>query len=170
MKIRFPGFNTYLLAALLALGAGCKTDEKKEASTLKFHLEVTPDGTDQNSLVPIGRDGAFTVNVQKDAFLNEGLIAKASVVNDALGGFALMIQFNRKGSWLLEQYTIAHKGRRAAIFSQFGQARWLAAPVMKNRISDGRFVFTPDATREEAERIARGLNSVARGLENKENE
>ena len=170
MKIRFPRFNTYLIAALCALGAGCKTTAEKEVSTLQFHLEVTPDGTEHNSLVPIGREGTFTVNVEKAAFLNEGLVAKAAVVNDALGSFALMIQFNRKGSWMLEQYTVAHKGRRVAILSQFGEARWLAAPKMNNRITDGLFVFTPDATREEAERIARGLNNVAKELGNKEKE
>ena len=53
-----------------------------------------------------------------------------------------------------------------AIFSQFGEEmkdyRWLAAPVINRRISDGVLVFTPDATREEAEEIALGLNNVAK--------
>jgi hypothetical protein len=40
----------------------------------------------------------------------------------------------------------------------------LAAPQINNHITDGRFVFTPDSTREEAERVALGLNHVAKKL------
>jgi hypothetical protein len=39
--------------------------------------------------------------------------------------------------------------------------RWLAAPRITGRIADGRLEFTPDATRDEAERIVHGLNRVA---------
>jgi hypothetical protein len=38
--------------------------------------------------------------------------------------------------------------------------RFLGAPLITKRITDGVFVFTPDATREEAERIVAGLNNV----------
>jgi hypothetical protein len=83
-------------------------------------------------------------------------------VIEALGSFQIMVQFDRRGTWLLEQYTTAHRGRRIGIFSQFGDARWLAAPMMNKRISDGVLVFTPDASREEADRIVLGLNNVAK--------
>ena len=70
------------------------------------------------------------------------------------------------GTVLLEECTAANRGRRIAIFSQFGEKikdyRWLAAPVITRRISDGVLVFTPDATREEAEEIALGLNNVSK--------
>jgi preprotein translocase subunit SecD len=164
MKMRGTAFNTLLLWMLAALLAGCETSGgkfKKEASTLRLHLEVTPDGTGHNAPVPIYRAHPIYVNVEKDAFLNEGFIQKAEVVND-LGGFSIRIQFEQKGVWLLENVTTANKGRRIAIFSQFGDARWLAAPVLVQRITDGALQFTPDATREEAERIVRGLNNVAK--------
>ena len=105
------------------------------------------------------------VNVEKTPFVDESSVAEAKVV-DTLGGFAIQIQFDRRGAWLLEEYSIAHKGKRFAIFSQFGntaaQTRWLAAPRISQRITNGTLVFTPDATREEAERMVRGLNNVAR--------
>ena len=41
------------------------------------------------------------------------------------------------------------------------EGRWLAAPRINKRIADGVLVFTPDATREEAEQIALGLNNLA---------
>jgi hypothetical protein len=164
MKMRVRGFNAYLFLLLMALAAGCQTVKKKEASTLRLHLEVNPDGTERNAPVWIGRADAFPVNVEKEPFLNEAHVAQAFLV-DALGGFQIMIQFDRRGTWLLEQYSTAAKGNRVAIFSQFGEARWLGAPVMSQRITDGTLVFTPDATRPEAQRIVRGLNSVAKELQ-----
>src|SRR5215212_5219186 len=116
MRIRLKPFNIYLVVALLAVLclSACKSlGKKKEASTLRLHLEVTPDGTDKNGPVPIYRANPVYVNVEKEPFLNEGRIAKASVV-DVMGGFALFIQFDRRGTWLLEQYSTAHKGRRVA--------------------------------------------------------
>ena len=48
---------------------------------------------------------------------------------------------------------------------RFGELRWLAAPILQQRIRDGLLVFTPDATREEAERIVRGLKNVAKTVQ-----
>ncbi len=164
MTIRFNSFNIHLLllAVWVGLAAGCKTTEErkqgKEASTLRFHLEVNPDGTHHNATVTVY---GIPVNAQREPFLDEGSILEASVV-DTLGGFALKVQLDRHGTFVLDNMTTSSKGQRIAVFSQFGQARWLAAPVINKRISDGVFVFTPDATKEEAERIARGLNNVAK--------
>jgi hypothetical protein len=44
------------------------------------------------------------------------------------------------------------------------QARWIAAPVIHGRISNGSLVFTPDASREEADEIARGLTNIAKKI------
>src|SRR6185503_19419730 len=159
MASRLCRFNAYLVVALLSIGcAGCRSLKKKEASTFRVHVEVAQDGTDMNAPVPVYRQNPIYVNVENAPFLTEAHISKASVV-DALGSFQIMIQFDRRGTWLLEQYSTAHRGRRVAIFSQFGQVRWLAAPVMNKRITDGLLVFTPDATREESERIVLGLNN-----------
>lgn len=163
--IRPSRFNTYLLLALcLSLTGGCQTAESKrknELTTLRLHLEVNADGTQHNEPVPIYRAKPILVNVEKKPFVDEGNMAKAEVI-DVLGGFAIQIQFDRQGTWLLEQYSTANKDRHIAIFSQFGETRWLAAPVISQRIANGLFTFTPDATREEAERIVLGLNNVAR--------
>ena len=88
---------------------------------------------------------------------------------DVVGGFALRIRFDHPGTALLEEYTAANHGRKIAVFSQFGEKikdyRWLAAPIIARRITDGVFTFTPDATREEAEEIALGLNNVAKKVQ-----
>jgi len=165
MKSALARFNIYLLIALALTGAGCKSGAfaKKTASTLRLHIEVNRDGTERNMPIPIYRASPFYVNVETDPVLNEGHVTQAAVV-EGLGSFEIRVEFDQKGTWLLEQYTTALRGKRLAVFSQFGEARWLAAPAMTDRISDGIFTFTPDATREEAERIVEGLNNVAKKL------
>ena len=158
-------FNTYLFLALcLALAGGCQTAEskgKKDLSTLRLHLEVNADGTDRNEQVPIYREKPVLVNVEKLPFISEKNVVAATLI-DAHGGFAIQVQFDREGTWLLEQYSTVNRGRHIAIISQFGETRWLAAPLIEHRIPNGLLTFTPDSTREEAERIVRGLNNVAR--------
>jgi len=107
------------------------------------------------------------VSVFRDVFLDEGDIEEASVVDvDKMGGFGICVRFSSYGRMVLENVTTAYKGQRIVIFSTFGQVRWLAAPVINRRISDGIFVFTPDATREEADRIVRGINNVLKAIKN----
>jgi preprotein translocase subunit SecD len=167
MKICWPRFNIYLsLALVAAVVCGCRTSreskEKKSLSTLRLHLETNRDTSGFNQAVPIYRAHPFMVNVEKIPFLNESNLSDARVV-DVVGGYALRVQFNHAGSALLEQYTATNRGKRIAVFCQFGEdlkeVRWLAAPVISRSIGDGVFVFTPDATREEAELIALGLSN-----------
>jgi preprotein translocase subunit SecD len=168
MKIRWHRFNIYLALALAAAAlCGCRTaserKDRKLLSTLRLHLEASRDTTGFNEAVPIYREQPVMVNVEKIPFLNESNVSAANVV-DVVGGFALRIQFDHAGTALLEQYSASSPGKRIAVFSQFGvklkDVRWLAAPVISRRITNGVFVFTPDATREEAEQIALGLNNV----------
>ena len=152
-----------MLALISLLGVtGCLSTKKKEATLLKFHLEVNPDGSDRSKPVPIYRASPIYVNVETKPFIQEGNVVQAAVIDDSFGGFQLKVQLDRQGSWLLEQYTTASKGKRVAIFSHFGEARWLGAPILTKRIADGVFAFTPDATREETERMVRGLNELAK--------
>ena len=164
MKFGFTVFNIYLLC-LIALATGCSSARKKEKelSTLRFHLETNPDGTQRNAAVMIGRKDPFPVNIEKQPFLTEAHLQHASVI-DALGGHQIMLQFDRQGTWLLEQYSTAAREKRVAISSAFPEARWLAAPRIGRRIADGVFVFTPDASREEADRIVRGLNLMVKEI------
>jgi preprotein translocase subunit SecD len=171
MMVQLKRFNIYLLVALAAvLAGGCQSAEKKkkqELATLHLHIETNPHGSEHTQVASIMRESPFDVTVEKTPFIIEGSVAEAKVIN-AMGGFAISIQFNREGTWLLEQYTSGNNGRKIAVLSQFGkdlaQHRWLAAPVITKRISNGLFVFTPDASREEAEEIVLGLNNVVKKL------
>jgi hypothetical protein len=176
MTIRWPRFNLYLrlaLALTLALASGCMSPEeqaKRHPAKISIHLETRPDGTNLNEAVPIYRKEPVMVNVERIAFVNELNVADAKVI-DVVGGFALRLQFDRQGTWLLEEKSTASASKRFAIFCKFGPnlriSRWLAAPVISGRISDGVLTFTPDATREEAEVIAQGLSNVGREVSKK---
>jgi hypothetical protein len=173
MKIRSVAFNTYLLIGLLLLG--CKSPQakmdsaearkqKKELSTLRLHLEAADDSSGHTEPVPVLRASPVLVNVLKSSFLDERDVVGATLA-DYMGGFVIKIQFNEHGTLVLEGTSASNKGMRVAILSEFGDRRWLAAPVLSRRITDGVLTFTPDATREEAIRIVRGLNNTVAKIE-----
>jgi hypothetical protein len=175
MRIRWVRFNIYLLAVLgLLAGAGCNSPaakKKKVLSTVLLHTEMNSDNKGRSERVEVFRAQPFSVTIDKQPFLTDAFVKDARVI-EVVGGFALQLQFDQKGSWLLEETSVAMHGRHLAIFSQFvnpgeehmNTGRWLAAPLFSARITDGLLVFTPDASRAETEQIALGLNNVARKL------
>ncbi len=173
MKIRWAAFNTYLLATVLLL-IGCKSPEerrqsaevrkqKKELSTIRVHLEVNVDTTGRTTQANILRASPISINVLTESFLDERDVQSAVILENS-DGFVVKIQFNDHGVFALENISSSNKGRRLAIMSNFGETRWLAAPVMVRPIKDGAILFTPDATREEAARFVRGLNNTLKKL------
>ena len=171
-------FNTYLLLTLALVPlCGChttKTEEEKKSkllATLRVHLEGTPGDPMGTVTVPIYRASPVDITVEKEPFLTEAHVASARVVS-VLGGFELQIQLNRQGIWLLQNYSASNLGKHYAVFSQFGEkgkkSRWLAAPIFSQLISSGILQFTPDASREECEDIAAGLNNLAKKNESNE--
>jgi hypothetical protein len=177
MKIRWQRFNIYFclgLAVSGALAGGCKSKESKrkaELATLQLRQEVLPDPRGGSETITVHQDPLVQLTVSKTPFLGESRVKQAKVI-DVPGGYELSIEFDREGAWLLEQYAAASQGRHIAIFSQFAdppdytlnKGRWLAAPKITTHISNGWLIFVPDVTREEAERIALGLNNVAKKL------
>ena len=168
MKAWTRRFNIYLSVDMVfVLVNGCKTDEKdKQLSTLRVHIEAGNVG-DPSLLrtITMVRSNPVLITIARDPVLTEANVLAAKVV-DNQGGFAIEVQFDENGSWLLEQYSSANPGRHFVIFSLWGdtpaQSRWLAAPLIAHRIGNGRLVFTPDASREEAEKVALGLNNAAK--------
>ena len=161
MKNWFAAFNIYL--CLILLGPGCasieKAKQKREQSTLRFHLEVNQDGTGRSGPVLVTHD-RIPINVEKEPFITEGDLEKALVI-DTLGGFAIQVVFDAIATAHLDLITSANKGHHIAIMTQFPKTHWVAAPLINRRIATGIFTFTPDLTCEEAQRMVRGLNNVA---------
>lgn len=157
-------FCAMTCALILAL-CGCKTTEEKKAAKEKtlisLHLETNPDGTPRNGKVPVYRSRPEMINVMKEPFLANQNILNASVV-DLEGGFGILLQFDDHGTRVLEMYTGRFRGKRIAVNCAFPELRWLAAPRITSTVKNGAFIFTPDATREETERIVRGINNTAK--------
>jgi hypothetical protein len=170
MMIRANRFNIFLLVLLvLGLACGCKTEErkrKKVLATFRLHADMRKDGKGESQTAAINRDQPVKITVEKVPFVTEQYLQEVGIV-EGPGGWMISVQLDREGMMLLEQATAIH-GRRVAVFSQWdpedseklNEGRWLAAPRIQNHVTDGRLVFTPDATREEAERIVLGLNNV----------
>ena len=167
MKFQRQFFNIILLA--LGLVAGCQSFENtgKELTSLRLHLEVFDDGTTFSTTVPIYRANPVKITVESSSFADERDVELAQVI-DWMGGYAIQLNLNRHGQWMLENITRGNLNRRIAVFAQFDkESRWLAAPLISHPIANGEIVFTPDASREETERIVRGLNKVAAELKKK---
>ena len=172
MKIRLARFNSYLVLLALALAIGCKTGESHNrdrlVSTFRLHLEGHPGGSESLAVIQIA---GIELYVNEAPFLDETSLTNAAVVETRDGGFAMQVQYDRHGSTVLESVTTANRGRRIAIFTQYGagkleHTRWLAAPY-GNPIADGVLIFTPLATRKEAEEIVLGLKHVAKKVQKK---
>lgn len=172
MKIWFLRYNIYFLVAA-ALFMGCKSDspektekkkQDKEFSTIRLHMEVNPDGTDRTTTVTVYRANPMLVGMWREAFLDESYLEEATVVEDP-GGYSIRLKFDYpRGARFLEMATTSYKGQRIIVESAFPEFRCLAAPVITRRIVDGVFEFTPDASREETERIVRGLNNLVKKM------
>jgi len=166
-------FNINLLALLLPLLAGgClwgRSDGEKQEATLRVHIEVSPDSPTFSSVARVYREKPIEVSVDKSPFLTEVHVVGAKVV-DMPGGYDLELKLSRQGTWLLESYTTANIGKHLAIFCQFGEkkfrhSRWIGAPVIEKRVSNGVLRFVPDASRSEAREIVIGLRNSAKAHE-----
>jgi len=161
MDMRPGRFNLYLLALLGVLVlCGCQTNKKKSDDTvLRVHVEARDNGGFTRK-VTVLRNPPVQMRVDDSPLVTEEQVTSANVV-EALGGFALVIKFDARAKWLMDEYSSLNVGRHFAVFAQFGKkpaiARWIAAPIISSRIADGTLIFTPDTTREEAEQIAQGL-------------
>lgn len=171
-------FNIYLAIIAMAWCTGCATappekdvasreeEPEEQLTALRLHLQADPSpGQPGKTMeVPIYRNRPTLLTVSATALMSEHYVAAAKLMDED-DTFAIQVEFDRKGRWILEAVTAQNRGRRLAVFCSFGKERWLAAPIIQQVISDGKLTFTPDATREEAIRIVRGLNNAAKKME-----
>ena len=173
MKVYPSGFNIYLaLFAAVALLAGCQTHktavkEDKQVSALRVYIESNPDTAGMSQTVSVLRSDPVSVTIMHDPILSESQIVAARVLDAPAGaGFAVEVKLADMPTLLLEQYSAANPGRHFVIWGQWGDkvkaTRWLAAPLITHRITDGIMSFTPDMSRDDAYRLVLGLNNLAK--------
>jgi hypothetical protein len=166
MKANTRRFNLFLAILALAVLGGCQTDKPdKEASALRVYVEVNPNNAGISETVSVLRSDPVLITVMHEPFLSEANVVAAKVA-DSPGGFAVEIQFDESSTLVLEQYSAANPGKHFAILGLWGDKlstkRWLAAPLVTHRITDGRLSLTMDMSREEADHLVLGLNNVAK--------
>jgi hypothetical protein len=81
-----------------------------------------------------------------------------------MDSFAIAVQFDDHGKILLDGTTSRYRGSHLVVWMRATEARWVAAPVITRRITNGLFVFNPDISHDEAERMVLGLNNVVKQL------
>jgi preprotein translocase subunit SecD len=167
-------FNLYLLATALGLlGAGCQTGslgslfhhKNKHMAALRIHLESEATAAGVNKNITIMRSQPVMLNISTEPILTEADVLGARLI-DSYGSFAVEVTFEETSGWKLEQYSAANPGKHLAIFGQWSDkladGRWLAAPLITRRLAGNVLVFTPDASREEAEKLVAGLNLIGK--------
>jgi preprotein translocase subunit SecD len=167
-------FNLYLLLMLAfsVAFAGCATSSKKKKAeplaAIRVAIESSANAEGQGQTVSVLRADPVLVTVAKDPVLTEADLLRASLIATP-GGFAIELKFDETGSWTLEQFSAAYAGKHFVIYAQWGDklkdGRWLAAPLITGRIASGVLAFTPDMSREEAQKLVAGLNNVAKKLQ-----
>ena len=150
-----------------ALACSCQTPEKKKkesVAALRVHLQANPNEAGATDNISVGQHDPVSVTVSHDPVLSEANILAARII-DTPGGFAVEVKFDESATLMLEQYSAANPGRHFVIFGQWGDklgnGRWLAAPLITHRISNGELAFTADMSRTEADQLILGLNNVA---------
>jgi preprotein translocase subunit SecD len=166
MAIWTRRFNLYFApTAALAVLCGCQWfGHKGPEGALRIHIQTSPDTLGASQTINVVRAEPVQITVSRNPILTEANIVSNRVINTP-GGFAIEVRFDENGTWLLEQYTAANPGLHFAIFGQWGDklanGRWLAAPLITRRIANGVLVFTPDASRDEADQLVLGVNTAA---------
>ncbi len=174
MSARWPRFNSYLLLllplAILGLAGGCKTAEERRRgdlhTSLWLHVESPSTLIETNHLAGANIAGIRFV-FSRRPFLTEDYVQSAELIDTPQGGYAIEVGYDDHGRMALDAVSAEARGRHIVILAKFGpkkkpEQRWIAAPLVRRRITDGVFTFTPDATRQEAEDIVFGLKNVAR--------
>jgi hypothetical protein len=167
MRMHGLRINFYLLALVAAAACGCQTSKSKEPVThIELHMETNPDGTERTQKILVNRTAPIRLTVNHEPFLDTRYLTNAAVV-EALGVFSIQLDFDQQGRWMLESATSMNPGKRVAVLALFPEPRWLAAPLPQRRIANGRLTFTPDCSREEADRLVQGLHRSISKLKKK---
>jgi uncharacterized protein YceK len=160
-------FNLYLTLLLAVTVSGCGTLMKKtpaKVSAVRIHMEAPVSVPGKTQTVTLLRNNPVVVTVDADPVLTEQNLVAAALM-ETPGGYAVRLQFDETGGWVLEQTTSSNPGKHLVIFGQWGEkaaeGRFLAIPLITGRNPTGILTFTPDASREEAQRFVDGLNNLS---------
>jgi hypothetical protein len=161
-------FNLYLLMLLAVASGGCGTFGKKspeKVAVIRVHLEAPVSVPDKTQTVTLLRNNPVVVTIDADPILTEQNLLAAALI-ETPGGYAVKLQFDETGGWMIEQATASNLGKHLVIFGQWGEkvseGRFLAIPLITGRNPTATLTFTPDADRDETQKLVDGLNTLAK--------
>ena len=181
MKVYMRRFNLILaLAVLLVPLCGCKLlgfKSNEPTAALRIHMELSPDNAENKmngaQTVSVLRSEPVQVTIDKNPILTERNLVAVKLINTPVAP-AIEVRFDENGTWILEQYSASNPGRHFVIFGQWGQdlkdGRWIAAPLITQRINNGILSFTPDMSSDEASNLVVGLSNVAKEFQTSSSE
>ena len=108
---------------------------------------------------------SMTVTVSDTPFITEINVLKAQIWDGGDGRFAINLVLDRRGRLILENVSASNRGKRVAVYCQFPEGKWIAAPRLDKLHSSGMFLFAPEVDRIDAQRIVDGLNRIAKHYE-----
>ena len=171
MRVYRFRFNLFFWLAALPLLGGCASMGHKDEvlSAVRIHMAVPADTAgSQNTMeqtVSVLRADPVLITIDKQPILTEENLVAAKLI-DTPDAPAIELRFDENGTWILEQYSAGNPGGHFVIFGQWGKdgknARWLAAPLITQRINNGILSFTPDMSHDEATNFVLGLQNVAK--------
>jgi hypothetical protein len=153
MKSRHRSFNIYFALLCLVLAAGCASpSSKKEQTTIRLYLEGQRANKSTSGTVLVTKE-RIPFTVEREQFLDEGDLSKASIVEDPDGTFYIQLGFNDHGTLVLDMYTSSNKGKHIIVFSQFPVPGKKAEKARKARkksdeADDSDLVETPTTSLE----------------------
>ena len=144
------------IAALLILPA-CASKLPKDAATLSMHLPASAGLPESRRIPLIVPNPHLTLEVDSFAVLTERDLDKVDLKGQG-EEFLIRLVFNTHGTITLDSVSNNNRDEMLVVLIN---GRPVAAPRLKRRIVDGTFEFTPDLSREEAEKVVKGLNLAA---------
>lgn len=175
MKVYRPRFNLFLALIILLTGlCGCATWFKsdKPVATIRVHIEVAPGSVASSAntaeTISVLRADPVQVAIDKTPVVTEQDLIAVRMINTPVAP-AIEVRFDESGTWTLEEQSASNPGRHFVIYGEWGEklkdGRWLAAPLITQRITDGVLSFTPDMTQDEAKQFVIGLSNVAKAYQ-----
>ena len=177
MKLNFPKSNPIYWATLATLICllGCSTNNSsKDSAFVAMFVETKTENPE------LARRIEWFQSDPRPAWLEANPIfqplqhmEQAEVIKSDDGLHAIQMKFNTRGTRLLEDITAARVGRRFFLMAWYKhkpedkeiKPRCIGVKYIEKPNNTGQFVFLPDTSEEEAERLTNGFNSAAKKIQ-----
>jgi hypothetical protein len=140
---------------------GCSSldvSDKTKYATVRIFLQTTPRLPPEQRTVVVIPNPPMTLTVARFAELTEHDMIKADAIKTATSK-QLVLQFDPHGQMLIENFTTERRGECYVLALNSVP---VAAPVIRQTISDGKLVIEMDMTDEELDNVVKRINAAVK--------